>query len=184
VNVEQLKHIVRAASGVTDETVFIVVGSQAALIQHPSLPERMAVSLELDIFPKFKPALAELIEGAIGRDSGFHETFGYYADGVGPKTSRLPADWEERAVRMTGVANDRPVTVIAPEIHDLAASKLLAARDKDFEWLIDGVEHGLIKLEKVQALLEKTDASTAEAALAADRIQRLLREVNSKSDPQ
>ena len=73
-NVEQLKHIVRAASGVTDETVFVVVGSQAALIQHPSLPDTMAVSPELDIFPKFKPALAELIEGAIGRDSGILST--------------------------------------------------------------------------------------------------------------
>ncbi len=181
-DVEQLKHIARAASGVTDETVFIVVGSQAALIQHPALPARMAQSPELDIFPKFKPALAELIEGAIGRDSVFHETFGYYADGVGPETSRLPSDWEKRAVSMTGSVSDRQITVIAPEINDLAASKLLAGREKDLEWLLDGVANGLVDLGKVKTLIGKTNASAPEAVLAKERIRRLARQGNSTRD--
>ena len=34
-----------------------------------------------------RPELAELIEGAIGEGSPFHDQFGYYAQGVGPETA-------------------------------------------------------------------------------------------------
>ncbi len=36
-------------------------------------------------------AKADLIDGSIGELSPFHETFGYYAHGLGPETAALPA---------------------------------------------------------------------------------------------
>ena len=87
----------------------------------PPNPAELLASQELDIYPKFRPELAELIEGSIGAESMFHGTYGYYADGVGPETAKLPRDWEARALKVqaptTGMA-----TAICPEANDLVAN--------------------------------------------------------------
>ena len=44
-----------------------------------------------------------MIDGCIGELSPFHETFGYYAHGIGPETAVLPAKWKTRLVRVTNV---------------------------------------------------------------------------------
>ncbi len=46
------------------------------------------------------PELAEKIEGALGEGSQFHETFGYYAQGVGPETAVLPSGLEHGYVQL------------------------------------------------------------------------------------
>ena len=57
-------------------------------------PEKVfTVSMEADIYPLESPDLADVIDGAIGEGSKFHETNGYYAQGVGPDTAILPRDW-------------------------------------------------------------------------------------------
>jgi len=46
----QLEHIIRAASGITGATDFVIVGSQAVLGQFPDAPEELLVSIEADVF--------------------------------------------------------------------------------------------------------------------------------------
>ena len=48
----------------------------------------------------------------------FHDTFGYYAQGVVESTARLPAGWQERLVRFETPAM-RGVTASCLELHDL-----------------------------------------------------------------
>lgn len=59
------------------------------------------MSGEADIYPLQAPELAEKIEGAIGEGSQFHQTFGYYAQGVGPDTAVLPRGWMSRVSTST-----------------------------------------------------------------------------------
>lgn len=42
--------------------------------------------------------MADLIDGSIGEASMFHDTFGYYAQGVVESTARLPDGWQARLV--------------------------------------------------------------------------------------
>jgi hypothetical protein len=168
-----LKHVLRAAAGITGETSFVLVGSQAVLVQYPSLPRDMAVSAEIDIYPLQNPDLAELIDGTIGSDSVFHETFGYYADGVGPRTARLPASWQERAVTLKATAATGGATALAPDIHDLGVAKLLAGRSKDLEWIQAGLRTGLMTVQGMTNLLGETDASEEERTLALSRLHRM-----------
>ena len=170
-NIEQFEHVLRAAAGITGETVFVVLGSQAVLAQFPDAPASMRQSAELDIYPRFRPDLAEVIEGAIGADSPFHGTFGYHADGVGPETARLPRHWEERAVRFTSAGGT--ATAICPDIHDLAIAKLVAGRPKDLDWLQAAVAAGLLLPSKLQPLLDDTELDPAERSLVGQRIARL-----------
>ena len=123
-------HILRAARSLTNE--FVLVGGQAAHVSIADLPPVMEQSGELDIYPLHRRELAEVIDGAIGEGSPFHAAFGYYAQGVGPETAKLPRGWRDRALRMSEPMTEG-ATGIAPEINDTCASKLVAMRGKDFE---------------------------------------------------
>jgi hypothetical protein len=177
-NIDQLKHVLRAAAAITNETDFALVGSQAVLVQYPTLPEAMTMSAEIDMFPLHKPELAELVDGSIGSDSPFHETYGYYADGVGPRTARLPSGWRERAVVMAASPASGGATAIAPEIHDLCVAKLLAGREKDFTWLKAAFAAGLARADRVLPLLDLAEADDDERTLAQARLQRLATEAH------
>lgn len=80
-----LEHLIRAAAAITSDEI-VVVGSQSVLGQFPNAPERLLVSLEADVYPRRNPSKSIEIDGAMGDGSMFHETFGYYAHGVGPET--------------------------------------------------------------------------------------------------
>ena len=92
----ELEHLIRAAASIVNEYELMIVGSQSILGAVPDAPEILLRSEEADIYPLNRPDLADVIEGAIGEESRFHETFGYYAQAVGPETATLPAGWQQR----------------------------------------------------------------------------------------
>jgi hypothetical protein len=125
----QFTHVIRAAAGITNEKVF-VVASQAIPGQHANPPAALLQSPELDLYPARNPDLADLIEGAIGEGSLFHKEFGYFADAVGPETAKLPRCREKRAFHLQN-EETQGAMAICPEIHDIAAAKMIAGRPKD-----------------------------------------------------
>ena len=94
---DELVHVLRAAADIADETSFVVVGSQAVLLDFPNAHPDLCASREVDLYPSMHPERADLIDGAIGALSFFDPTFGYHADGVGPETAALLSDWTDRA---------------------------------------------------------------------------------------
>lgn len=166
---EDLEHIIRAAAGITDERIFVVVGSQAILGQYPAAPPELLQSIEADLYPLQRPDLADLIEGSIGIETPFHQSFGYYAEGVGPETAKLPAGWEKRSLHITN-SNTTGATAICPEAHDLAASKLVAGREKDIEWVRIAVERGLVQKGLLAERVKATPVDKAVIDLALRRI--------------
>ena len=88
-----LEHILRASKALTGEIEFIVIGSQSILGRFPDAPRELRQSMEADLYPRFRPELAALIEGSLGELSTFETTHGYRADGVGPETAVLPIGW-------------------------------------------------------------------------------------------
>ena len=151
---EQMEHLIRAAAALTRASTFIVVGSQALLGTAPELPPDLGRSMELDLYPAEDPSAANLIDGSIGELSPFHETFGYYAHGVGPETAQLPQHWRDRVViwasEHTGGAQ---ALCISPS--DLAISKLLAGREKDRVFVDAMLAHGFIQKASLRALLDE-----------------------------
>ena len=154
---DDLAHIIRAASGVTDDGKILVIGSQAILASYPDteLPLEATVSIEADIaFLDDKgEEKADQVDGAIGEVSRFHSEFGYYGQGVGLSTAKLPKGWEDRVVPFewgdTGGAK-----AVCLEPHDLVLAKLVAGREKDLEFAESLIARGLIDLE---VLLERVD---------------------------
>jgi len=97
-NRREFEHIVRAASGITGQRDFIIIGSQSILGKFPDAPRSLRHSMELDLYPRDSPELADLISGSLGEFSAFHTTFDYYADGVSPSTATLPQGWQQRLI--------------------------------------------------------------------------------------
>src|SRR5437899_9710839 len=124
-----LEHILRASKGVTGETEFIVIGSQAILGSFPDAPRVLRQSMEADLYPRYQPELSDLIEGSLGELSPFHQTFGYRADGVSPDTATLPAGWEHRLTRLSNENTGGAIGLFL-DPHDLAISKLAVGRKK------------------------------------------------------
>ena len=100
VKFEQLCHLIRAATAISEETKFVVIGSQSILGSWPDAPAELLVSEEIDAWPRHRPDLADLLDGSIGELSPFHETFGYYLQGVGPETAVLAPGWQDRLVKV------------------------------------------------------------------------------------
>ena len=151
----QLEHVLRAAAAIAQENSFVVVGSQAILMAFPQAPEELLVSREIDLYPALHPEKADLIDGAIGAMSSFDQTFGYYADGVGPDTAVMPDDWHSRE-QLYYVGD---VTVICPEVHDLTVSKCVAGREKDADFVRALFKHGMIELPLLTERIGQLDVS-------------------------
>jgi len=159
----QLEHILRASGSITAEREIVVIGSQALLGSLEELPGQLGRSMEADVYPLHRPDMAELIDGSIGEGSPFHQTFGYYAQGVGPETAALAPDWQTRCRTLeTPATGGVSGLCLAPE--DIAASKALANRPKDRKFLTELFALGLAD---VQETLRRIDASPSSDTLRA-----------------
>jgi hypothetical protein len=154
----ELEHLIRAAAAITNEYEIMVIGSQSILRSAPHAPDFLLQSMEADIYPLHRPELADLIDGAIGELSPFEECFGYYAQGVGPKTAVLPEGWESRLVKIQNANTDLKIGYCL-DPHDLAASKLAAGRDKDWPFVATMLEHHLVDHQNLQLRIDKLPIS-------------------------
>lgn len=177
-NRQQLEHLIRAASAITNDYEIMVVGSQSILGAFPNAPDVFLFSMEADIYPKNAPQLSDLIDGSIGEMSAFHENFGYYAQGVGTDTAILPTGWEKRVIGIQNKNTDLKVGYCL-EPHDLAASKLAAGRDKDWDFVCAMIEHNFIdpQLLKQRVANLKLDPNVVD--LIRHRIDRYPKNTSS-----
>ena len=159
-----LEHIIRASATIADDDELIVIGSQAALAQFPDAPEEMLRSDEADIYPKNKPERWELIDGAIGELSTFHETFGYYAHGVQEGVATLPQGWKHRLISLSNAAT-RGATGLCLELHDLLISKYVANREKDRRYCRAAAKSGLASKVTLQERLAQTELHSEQREL-------------------
>ena len=168
----QLEHILRAAAAITGADQFVVIGSQAILGQFANPPAELLVSIEADFFSLRGPDDANLIDGSIGEGSPFHQTFGYYAHGVGEETAILPSGWKDRLVPLRS-PQTAGATGLCLEVHDLAVSKLIAGREKDLDFVGALLRHRLANPQIIHDRLAQTTVDEARRQLAVQRLQRL-----------
>jgi hypothetical protein len=171
-NRAELEHIIRAASGITSQPDLVVVGSQAVLAQFPDAPAALLSSMEADIYPRHRPDLSIQIDGAIGERSLFHETFGYYAHGVDDTTAIVPPGWQQRLVPIHN-ENTGGATGWCLEVHDLAASKLAAGREKDLDFVQVMFRERMLNLKILAERAASLPVPSDRLELTRERLRRL-----------
>jgi hypothetical protein len=169
--IEELEHVIRAAAVIADDDELIIIGSQAILGAYPRAPAELLVSAEADLYPKNHPERADLIDGSIGELSPFHETFGYYAQGVAPGTALLPERWADRLIPVKSPAT-RGATGWCLHPHDLALSKLAAGRDKDLRFVADMGRHHMLDQNALAALVPSMHLPATLEEIVRSRVKR------------
>jgi hypothetical protein len=132
---DQLEHAIRAACDVAEDNEVWVFGSQAILGEFPDAPEDLRTSIEVDMQPKNRPEMADLIDGALGELSRFHKTYDFYVRGLLIDDKALPQGWQHRAKPVVDEITTSGKIGWCLEAHDLAASKLAVYREKDRDFV-------------------------------------------------
>ncbi len=168
----QLVHVLRAAAEISGEKNFVVVGSQALLLALPEPDQRLTLSDEIDLYPSLAPEKSDVIDGAIGALSMFHQTHGYHADGVSPETATMPDDWMKRA----SLHYFGDITAICPDLTDLCVAKVAAGRDKDADFLRILLTDQHVNLVTLIQRIELLDPSKQPVAHLIEWAKRRARE--------
>lgn len=181
---EELEHVLRAAANVIKQADFLVIGSAAILGTYDDsvLPLEATRSDEADLAPfddDDQTTKSFSIEGALGQGSRFHETFGYYADGVDFNTAAAPDGWPERLVAFDPPGAE-PGRGWCLEPHDLAAAKLAAGRVKDYEFVKALLDAGLIQKSILAERIGALPRSRVVPAML-NRAQKWLNDIRSAS---
>ena len=150
----QVDHVLRAAGEITGEMEFIIIGSQALHGKFPDAPDTIVRSAEVDLIANKVADRTEWLN-AIGQDSRFHETFGYYADPVDENTAKLPKGWKGRLVNLPE-GDTGGVRGLCLDPHDLAIAKYAARREKDLEFTRELARRGYITQRRLLELLKVT----------------------------
>lgn len=177
--IEQLLHVIRAAADISGEKSFVVVGSQAVLLALQEPDAGLTLSDEIDLYPAMAPEKSDVIDGAIGALSLFHETHGYHADGVSPDTAVMPPDWMSRA----SLQYFDDLTVICPELHDLCVSKCVAGREKDGDFVRILLRGGHVAIDTLTQRIAQLNDEMHPVAHIVAWAERRWREAQDKQGP-
>ena len=171
---EELEHLLRAASRISERQDVLVIGSQAILgtYDESQLPARTTRSMEADLAFRDDDdqVIADRVDALIGEDSLFHRTYGFYGQGVGISVAILPDGWLDRIVVVQG-RGTQPGRGLCLEPHDLVISKLIAHREKDLEFASALVAVGLVRID---ILLTRLSLTSAAAPIQAERVRAWL----------
>ncbi len=166
-----LFELIREINEISSEEKPIIVGSQAVHAITEILPEIAQKSIECDfLFASGKSETRIAINKKLGVFSNFQLEHGFYADALGLATVILPTDWQKRLQPLLNEKGE--IIAYCAEIHDIAVSKLIAGREKDFQFLKDAFWLEIISVEEFIARVQLIETMPQNAVLT-DRLQKL-----------
>lgn len=162
---DDLERAVRAIAEHFDTNEVYVIGSQALLVARPDVERAIRMSQEFDIYPgnakDWEASQPERIEASeeinahFGEGSQFHQTHGFFIDGVDENTAKLPDGWLFRSKKLeVDLGDGRVAQAVAPEPADLIASKLARGDPKDVQFASICLRQGLAKHSEIKERLE------------------------------
>ena len=166
-----LFELIREINEISAEEKPIIVGSQAIHAVVEILPEIARKSIECDfLFVGEKTETRVEINKKLGIFSNFQLEHGFYADALGLATVVLPTNWQTRLQPL--LDEKGKIVAYCAEIHDVAVSKLIAGREKDFQFLKDAFLLEIISIEKFIARVRQIE-SMPQSAVLTDRLEKL-----------
>src|SRR2546423_1112395 len=105
-----LTHILEIVRAVSRPDRIVIIGSSSLLPNHPELGETgqpLEASYDTDLLlSPINEEVAAILSEAVGQQSLFAKSHGYYADILRPAiVETLPADWESRLHAMPEYSN-------------------------------------------------------------------------------
>jgi len=173
-HLRSLKHLVDIVRAVSQADRIVIIGSSSLLAANPELGEAgqpLETSYDSDLLlSPINEELAAMLGEAVGQQSLFAKSHGYYADILRPVIGEtLPAGWESRLHVVPGY-ND----VFSLDPYDLALVKLVLGREKDLELLCGLLRLGIIEAERLRQHYRQAPLHEREAFAASRNLHKLL----------
>ena len=102
--------------------------------------------------------------------SDFQLEHGFYADVLGLATVVLPTDWRKRLQSL--LDENGEIVAYCAEIHDIAVSKLIAGREKDFRFLAVAFWLKIMSIDRFIDRIRLVESMPQNAVLI-DRFEKL-----------
>lgn len=165
--------LINAVQAILVDDLPIIVGSQATFALTNDPPEIAFESVECDflIHGSGKSHLRDRINSQLGVLTPFQREKGYFADALGLSTIVLASGWQDRLQPL--ITSEDRIVAYCLEIHDVAASKLIAGRDKDLEFLFEAISSELISPLTLVDRLKLADTQVENDTIP-DRVSRLI----------
>lgn len=166
-----LFELIREINKISPEEKPIIVGSQAVHVFTEDLPEIARKSIECDfLFAGGRGKMRAEINKKLGVFSNFQIEHGFYADALGLATVVLPENWRDR---LQPLFDDKgEIVAYCAEIHDIAVSKLIAGRKKDFQFLKAIFQLEIISVKEFISRVRFIELMPQSAVLT-DRLEKL-----------
>jgi len=173
-----LELALRMAGRIARDSDFIVFGSQSILGTVAAPPRSCLVSMEVDLYPRRHPQAGGLISTELGARSDFFLEHGFFVDCVTPDMATFPEGWTDRLIPFR-TQRTGGVTGWCVELHDVSASKLAAAREKDVHYVEALLKAGLVK----PRILKNRIATLPIKPANRDEILKLVEKLAAKPHP-
>lgn len=164
-----IQTVLEAAQKLIHHKDYVIIGSLSVLGCNSPPPERMLMSIDVDLYPKNDPDRASDLAAPLGLGSEFEQRFGYYVDPVSPFLPTLPAGWESRLIP---IVFESGVAAWFLEPNDAAVSKYARLEDRDKEWIRAGLLAGILSVPTLRYRFRETVFfDTDESARAKRRLE-------------
>lgn len=132
-------------------TNFVVIGSLSILGLEGSfdVPPDMTLSNDIDCYTRDDPDRTFDLVAALGENSLWHRTNGFFLDAVTPALPTLPEGWQARLIPIS----EDGLTAWFLDPNDAALSKYARGEPRDRRWIRAGIRCGVVSLPMVQSRL-------------------------------
>lgn len=173
--------LIQRVRAITGTTELVVVGSHCLYAVTEDVPDVVKRSVEADfLLGPYSLELMVKVNALLGVTSAHFKERGYYADALGLASVTLPPGWNER---LQPLVDDSGQTIAhCLELYDVAVSKLMAGRDKDWLFLAYLLDERLIALPR---LIERAELvlQTAAGQALQPRLEKFLAELQKHHTP-
>ena len=144
----EFEPLLSKAGKLAQDRDFFLIGSQSLRGVCSAIPRDFPKTIEADLYPRHHPQAWGILRDELGKTSDFFARHGYYLDRTDPALASIPDGWLERLIPFR-TPRTGGVTAWYLEPHDRFASKLVAWREKDQQFLRSMLKHKLAKLRIV-----------------------------------
>ncbi len=166
-NRSDVEKLLVEAKRLTHHSHYVIVGSLSILGAVQSPPPDMAMSVDVDLYPRDDPGRASEVADHLGLGTAFEVENGFYADAVSPRLPALAPGWEQR---MIPVQFGSGVTGWFLEPNDAAVSKYARSDPRDREWIRSGLNSGILSMPVIESRFRDATMLDEERSVAARSI--------------
>ena len=172
-NLQALFAMFKEAQRLSGHTDFVVIGSLSilGLEQNFDIPDAMTLSNDVDCYTPADPDRIFDVVGALGENSPYHKTSGFFLDAVSPELPSLPDGWQGRLIKVE--RDGLKAWFLDP--NDAALSKYARGEPRDRRWIQAGILAGVVSMPIIKTRIgstnfyDKEEAQRAQALVEEDR---------------